>query len=84
MSVVPFPAMFLIQDASDKDLEAAYERHFAALAVVAEKLNVPAEDADSLIEDVLLTTLAHRRPVADVDKWLAAALTYAVRHRERQ
>lgn len=81
--MVPFLIMVFIRDASDKDTCDAYERHFRALAIVAQQLNVPAEEVDSLIADVLLTTLTHRRPIADVEKWLAAALTFAVRHREQ-
>lgn len=75
--------MILLPDSSDEEIAAAYERHFAALARIAKELNVPAEEADTLINTVLLGAL-RPRAVSDVEMWLRAALTSALEYQRGQ
>ena len=57
-----------------------YDRHFATLSALATELNIPSEEAEELIHDVLTSTLVSG-PIKDIDAWLAAAFTSAVNHR---
>jgi hypothetical protein len=57
-----------------------YDRHFAALSALAADLNIPPDEAEELIHDVLTSTLVSGQ-IKDVDAWLAAAFTSAVNHR---
>jgi hypothetical protein len=60
--------------------EAEYLRRFDTLARMAADLDLPPDEAEELISDILLSTLV-RRHISDVDAWLAAALTIAVNER---
>ena len=64
-----------------EDAAAEYLRHFAALSRLAEDLKVPAGEAEELINDILMSTL-FKRPITDLDTWLAGAFTTAVKNRE--
>ncbi len=68
-------------DAKREDTAAEYGRHFDALSRLAEELKVPQGEAEELINDILLSTL-FRRPITDLDTWLAGAFTTAVKNRE--
>lgn len=79
--MLPSVRMIFLPDSSDQDIAAAYQRYFAALATIADQLNVPRSEAEPLIQDILIVSLTHRRPVPDVDMWLRAALTSAIAFR---
>ncbi|HEX6096703.1 MAG TPA: hypothetical protein VF432_10300 [Thermoanaerobaculia bacterium] len=60
--------------------EAEYLRRFDTLARMAADFDIPPDEAEELISDILLSTLV-RRNISDIDAWLAAALTAAVSQR---
>jgi hypothetical protein len=60
--------------------EAEYGRLFETLADLAADIDIPLDQAEELINDVLLSTLLSRH-INDVDAWVAAAFTSAVNHR---
>lgn len=60
--------------------EAEYDRLFEALAEKAADLDIPPEDAEELINDVLVSTLVSRH-IDDVDTWVTAAFLSAAKHR---
>jgi hypothetical protein len=76
--------MLFQPDSTEQDIAAAYERHFATLTKVAEQFDVPAPEADSLIQDVLLSALIDRRAGAEVNTWLRAALISAIENLRAQ
>ncbi|HEX6098986.1 MAG TPA: hypothetical protein VF432_21910 [Thermoanaerobaculia bacterium] len=61
-------------------VEEEYDRLFDALAELAEDLDIPLDEAEGLINDVLLSTLV-KRNITDIDTWVAAAFTSAVSQR---
>jgi DNA-directed RNA polymerase specialized sigma24 family protein len=75
--------MLTSNDGTDADMAAAYERHFNALAQLAVQMNIPPEEAEEIISNVLLSALSGR-PIADIDTWLAAAFTSTVESRKER
>lgn len=57
-----------------------YLRLFAALAGLARDLGIPTDEAEELISEILLSTLASKH-VYDVDAWVTAAFTCAASQR---
>lgn len=76
--MVVSPAMDPVRDTSAA--EAEYLRRFEILAKMAEKLDLPSDDAEEIIDDVLTSALV-RRNIEDMDAWLRAAFTSAVNAR---
>ncbi|HEY0372794.1 MAG TPA: hypothetical protein VGD79_12370 [Thermoanaerobaculia bacterium] len=70
--------MAAIQDVDTAGAE--YDRLFGNLVQMAADLDVPPDEADRLIGDVLLSTLVGRH-MNDIDRWVAAAFTFAVSQR---
>jgi hypothetical protein len=69
---------------SSRERDAAeYQRHFASLVKIAAELKVPPQEAEEIINEILLSTLVHRRAV-DIDTWLAAAFMAAVNGRRER
>jgi hypothetical protein len=64
---------------STTDLASTYERYYEGLAALAEKLEIPPEEAEELIANILISTLLLKRPAGDVERWLVAALHDAAR-----
>jgi hypothetical protein len=62
-------------ETAEDELTAAYTQQYTALALMAEELHIPAEEADELIPVILLATLLEK-PTGDPDKWLAGALMH--------
>ena len=60
--------------------ETEYGRLFGALADLAADLDIPRDEAEELISDILLSTLANQH-VHDVDAWVTAAFTSAASQR---
>lgn len=61
----------------DTPAEAEYLRHFETLAKMAQNLELPRDEAEELIADILTSALV-RRNIEDMDAWLQAAFTSAV------
>jgi hypothetical protein len=59
---------------------AEYQRLFGTLTDLAAELDVPSDDAEEIIAEVLMSTLTSRH-ITDVDTWVKAAFTRAVGHR---
>jgi hypothetical protein len=61
-------------------IDAEYDRLFDTLAQMAADLDISEDDAEELINDVLLTTLVGRH-ISDVDTFVTAAFKFAASHR---
>ena len=61
-------------------VEDAYKEHSALLRDIAEKkFNIPAHDADGIVNDVFSSFMVHRDNVRDARQWLVGAVCHASR-----
>lgn len=67
---------------SDLDFERIYNDQFPALMDLALSKDIPREEAEQLIHEILLVSLLKLRRIDDIESWLTGALNRAITRRK--